>query len=97
MKRINDQKETWNFALFVRGKEPASLLAFQALTRLCDRHLRGKCTIDIVDVELHPRQARREGIEQTPTLLKRGPPPRIELCGELHEAGQMAADLGLVE
>ena len=96
MKRIKGQNEIWDLALFVRGKEPESLLAFQALTRLCDRHLRGRCTIDIVDVELHPQLAQREGIEQTPTLLKRGPPPRIKLSEDLRETGQMAAGLGLI-
>ena len=97
MRRTEVQREIWDLALFVTNKDPESLLAFKALSRLCDEHLRGRCKIDIVDVNLHPQLARREGIDAIPTLVKRGPPPKVKLVGDLHDLGRMAVELGLIE
>lgn len=86
----------WDLALFVSGTSAESILAFQTLTKLCDKHLVGKYRVEIVDVELHPDRARKEGIVEAPTLVKYGPPPALKLAGDLYDFERLAEGLGLI-
>ncbi len=69
--------------------------ALANLRRICDRHLAGKYTIQVVDLVKYPEQARIAGIVAVPTLVLRSPYP-IRICiGDLSNFDQVLSGLGV--
>jgi circadian clock protein KaiB len=66
------------------------------LTELCDRHLRGRHEIEVVDVLREPQRALSEGVYLTPTLVKVSPDPVRRVVGSLSESRPVLEALGLV-
>jgi hypothetical protein len=56
-KYATPREETYVFRLFVAGDESHSLQARRNLARLCEEHIKGRYTIDIVDVLKDPSTA----------------------------------------
>jgi circadian clock protein KaiB len=81
--------------LFVAGDGPNSVRALLNLTELCDRHLRGRHEIEVVDVLLEPQRALSEGVYLTPTLVKVSPDPVRRIVGSLSESRPVLEALGL--
>ena len=52
----SDAKE-WNLRLYVAGQTPRSIAAFANLKKICEEHLSGRYTIEIVDLLKHPQLA----------------------------------------
>ena len=42
--------ETWRLRLYVAGQTPKSIAAFANLKKLCEEYLKGKYTIEVVDL-----------------------------------------------
>jgi circadian clock protein KaiB len=81
--------------LFVAGDGPNSVRALANLTELCDRHLRGRHEIEVVDVLREPQRALSEGVYLTPTLVKVSPDPVRRVVGSLSESRPVLEALGL--
>jgi circadian clock protein KaiB len=75
--------EVWELRLYVAGKTAKSVAAFENLERLCEQHLRGKYTIEVVDLLVHPRLARDDQIIAIPTLVRKLPEPIRKVIGDL--------------
>jgi len=73
----------WELRLYVAGKTPKSLAAIANLQRLCDEHLAGKFTIEVVDLIVHPHLAKGDEIVAIPTLIRKLPPPIRRVIGDL--------------
>ncbi|MGE3177173.1 MAG: circadian clock KaiB family protein [Vicinamibacterales bacterium] len=74
---------TWNLRLYVAGQTPKSLLAFANLKRICDEHLAGAYSIDVIDLAAHPELARRDQVVAIPTLIRHLPEPVRKIIGDL--------------
>ena len=75
--------EQWELRLYVAGKTPKSVAAFDNLTRLCEAHLAGKYRIEVVDLLVHPQLARGDQIVAIPTLVRKLPQPIRKVIGDL--------------
>ena len=75
--------DQWDLRLYVAGKTPKSVAAFDNLTRLCEAHLAGKYRIEVVDLLLHPQLARGDQIVAIPTLVRKLPQPIRKVIGDL--------------
>ena len=53
-------EETWNLRLYVAGQTPKSLEAFSNLKKLCQTYLKGKYSIEIVNLSEHPELAKED-------------------------------------
>ena len=73
----------WELRLYVAGKTARSVAAFENLTRLCEEHLPGKYTIEVVDLLVHPQLARGDQIVAIPTLVRKLPEPIRKVIGDL--------------
>jgi circadian clock protein KaiB len=73
----------WDLRLYVAGKTPKSVAAFENLSRLCEKHLRGKYMIEVVDLLVHPQLAKGDQIIAIPTLVRKLPPPIRKVIGDL--------------
>jgi circadian clock protein KaiB len=90
----NGVKE-WNLRLFVTDWNPRCVVAYKNLSRICEEHLKDKCTIEVVDLLEHPEMARREQIVAVPTLVKTGPEPRRVMVGDFSQEAKVLKSLGL--
>jgi circadian clock protein KaiB len=77
--------QTWNLRLYVAGQTPRSLTAFANLRRLCDEHLTGRYTIEVIDLMKSPQLAQSDQILALPTLVRKLPEPIKRIIGDLSD------------
>ncbi len=85
--------EEWVLRLYVAGQTPKSLAAFANLKRLCEEHLAGRYTIEVIDLLEHPQLARGDQIFAVPTLVRRLPPPLRKIIGDLSNTEKVLVGL----
>jgi circadian clock protein KaiB len=89
------KRETHVFRLFVAGNESNSLQARENLARLCEEHIKGRYTIDTVDVLKDAASAYKNHVLVTPTLILVKPLPAVTVFGNLNDTRQVLAALRL--
>ena len=87
--------EVWHLRLYVAGASPKSLKAFANLRRLCDEHLAGRYSIEVVDLVESPRLARTDDIVAIPPLVRRLPAPMRKIVGDLSNTDRVLLNLQL--
>jgi circadian clock protein KaiB len=75
--------DNWNLRLYVAGQTPKSLAAFANLKRICEEHLAGRYTIEVVDLLKDPQLAAGDQILAIPTLVRKIPQPIKKIIGDL--------------
>lgn len=88
-----DEKNTWNLRLYVAGQTPKSMTAIANLRRVCDEHLAGKFTIEVIDLTQNPQLAVDDQIVAIPTLVRRLPTPLRKIIGDLSDTGRVLVSL----
>ncbi|MBI5845637.1 MAG: circadian clock protein KaiB [Deltaproteobacteria bacterium] len=81
--------EPIKFILFVAGQEPNSVIAARNLERLCQEHLPGCHTIEVIDVFQNMDIAFKNNIIITPTLIKVAPDPSVTIFGSLRDSQKL--------
>ena len=81
--------------LYVTGTTPKSTRAVHNLIQWCQEYLTGRYDLEVIDIYQQPALAQAEDIIAVPTLLKKQPLPVRKLLGDLSNAQQLAAGLGL--
>jgi circadian clock protein KaiB len=85
----------WELRLYVAGKTARSVAAFDNLKRLCEEHLPGQYTIEVVDLLVHPQLAKGDQIVAIPTLVRKLPPPIRKVIGDLSNVERTLVGLQL--
>jgi circadian clock protein KaiB len=88
--------DPWLLRLYVAGQTPKSLVALANLQRLCEDHLKGHYTIEVIDLVVTPRLARDDQILAIPTLVRRLPKPMHRIIGDLSNTERVLAGLNLI-
>ena len=81
--------------LYVAGQSPKSVQAIENLRRVCEEHLQGRYTIELIDLLEHPKLARGDEIIAVPTLVRRLPEPIRKIIGNLSDTEQVLVGLQL--
>jgi circadian clock protein KaiB len=89
------QAGLWNLRLYVAGQTPRSLTAFANLKRICEEHLSGRYTIEVVDLIKHPQLAAGDQIVAIPTLVRKLPEPLRKIVGDLRDTERALVGLQL--
>ncbi len=71
MKVTPPRPATWELRLYVAGQTSKSVNAFGNLKRICEDHLEGRYSIEVVDLLLQPQLARGDQILAVPTLVRK--------------------------
>jgi circadian clock protein KaiB len=79
----------------VAGRTPKSATAVANLKRLCEEHLPGRYTIEVVDLLEHPQLAAGDQIVAIPTLVRKLPPPLRKIVGDLSNSERTLVGLQL--
>ena len=85
----------WELRLYVAGQTPKSVAAFANLKRLCEEHLAGRYTIEVVDLVKHPQLAEGDQIIAVPTLVRKLPEPVRKIVGDLSSTERALVGLQL--
>ena len=88
--------DNWELRLYVAGQTPRSLAASANLKRLCEDRLKGRYTIEVIDLAKTPQLAKDDQILAIPTLVRKLPEPVRKIIGDLSNTERVLAGLDLV-
>lgn len=87
--------ELWKLRLFVAGQTPKSIRAFANLKVLCEKRLKGRYQIEVIDLLEHPHMARGDQIVAIPTLEIKLPQSVQRIIGDLSYTDRVLVGLAL--
>jgi circadian clock protein KaiB len=90
-----DSAEKWNLRLYTAGQSPKSLAALDNLKRVCEAHLAGRYSIEVIDLLKNPRLAKDDQIVAIPTLVRKLPEPLRRIVGDLSDTERTLVGLQL--
>jgi circadian clock protein KaiB len=90
-----ESEDPWVLRLYVAGQTPKSQVAFANLKRFCEERLKGRYTIEVIDLMETPRLARDDQILAIPTLVRRLPKPMRKIIGDLSNTERVLVGLDL--
>src|SRR5262245_3235920 len=85
----------WILRLYVAGQTARSIAAIENLKAICEGHLEGKYTIEVIDLAQNPRLARTDQIVAVPTLVRKLPEPIRKIIGDLSNQQRVIVGLKL--
>nr|WP_154280586.1 circadian clock KaiB family protein [Pedobacter petrophilus] len=81
--------------LYVAGKTTKSVVALENLKKICEDHLAGKYSIEVVDLLEKPQLAEGDQILAIPTLVKKVPEPVRKIIGDLSNVEKVLVGLDI--
>ena len=88
-------REMWNLRLYVAGKTQRAITAFENLEKICEEHMAGKYSIEVIDLLKNPQLARGDQIIAVPTLVRKLPKPVRKIIGDLSNKEKVLVGLDL--
>ncbi|HUZ66987.1 MAG TPA: circadian clock KaiB family protein [Beijerinckiaceae bacterium] len=85
----------YNLRLYVAGQTPKSLAAIANLKRVCEDHLAGRYTIEVIDLLVTPQLAAGDQIVAIPTLVRYLPTPIKRIIGNLSDTERVLVGLDI--
>lgn len=83
--------------LYVAGELPNSLRARENLRQICEEHLDGRYTLEVVDFLEEPARALQDGVLVTPALVRLEPQPQRTVVGSLSDTAAVLMALDLTD
>ena len=90
------KKDNYQLRLYVAGQTPKSVMAFANLKKICEEHLKGRYTIEVIDLVKNPKLAGGDQILAIPTLVRKLPQPIKKIIGDLSNKERVLVGLDLV-
>jgi circadian clock protein KaiB len=81
--------------LYVSRSTLKSKVAVENIQRVCEEHLKGRYSLEVIDIHLHANLARDEQIVAVPTLIKQLPQPLQRLVGDMSDLNKVLFGLDL--
>ena len=78
------------------GQTPKSIKAFANLKKICEEHLKGRYTIEVIDLLENPQLAKGDQILAIPTLVRKLPEPIRKIIGDLSNTQRVLVGLNIV-
>jgi len=86
---------TFELRLYVAGKTPRAARAFANLHTICEEHLAGRYTIEVIDLLKDPQLGHGDQILALPTLVRKLPQPIKKIIGDLSNTERVLVGLDL--
>lgn len=87
--------EKYHLRLFVTGVTPRSTRAISNIREICEEYLKGRYTLEVVDIYQQPELAKEEQIVAAPTLVKKSPLPLRRFIGDLSNRDRILSGLNV--
>ncbi len=81
--------------LYISGETSNSVASTWNLKSLLDEELKGRYSLEVINVLDNPERAQEDNILATPTLIKASPPPERRVVGDLSDRKKVLLGLGL--
>jgi circadian clock protein KaiB len=94
-KEAKNTLDVWELRLYVAGQTQNSMRAFANLQKICEEHLKGKYTIEVVDLLKNPQLAAGDQILAIPTLVRKIPEPLRKIIGDLSNTERVLVGLDI--
>jgi circadian clock protein KaiB len=91
----NDDAQRYKLCLFITGSTPRSMRAIENMREICDENLKGRYSLEVIDIYEHPEATRELQIVASPTLVKILPEPLRRIIGDLSDKDRVLAGLNL--
>lgn len=85
----------YSLRLYVAGQTAKSLTAIANLKRICEEHLAGRYTIQVIDLLVNPQLAEGDQIIAIPTLVRHLPQPLKRIIGNLSNTERVLVGLDI--
>jgi circadian clock protein KaiB len=85
METRNDEECKYVLHLYITGATPNSTRAVTNLTMICEEHLKGKYSLEVIDVYQQGEIAIQKQIIALPLLIKKLPLPERRLIGDMSD------------
>ena len=82
--------------LFVISNTPDSSRAIKNINIICEKYLKGRYSLEIIDINEHPEWATNENIFAIPLLLKKNPLPAEKLIGDLSDTQKILTVFNII-
>jgi len=89
-------KQEYILKLYITGMSMSSIRAIENIKSICEEHLQGRYTLDIVDIYKFPDTMYENNIIASPTLIKHSPEPFKKLLGDLSDRNKVLGALGII-
>ncbi len=94
--RLAEQEESsYVLTLFVTGASDMSGRAIANVQALCEAHLQGRYTLEVIDVHRDASLMSVHDVVAAPTLIKEMPLPKRMLVGDLSDTARVLAALDI--
>ena len=92
------QKKDFEYvlSLFITGATPNSIRAVTNIKEICEDHLKGRYSLEIIDVYQQGALAEKEQLIALPILIKKQPLPERRMIGDLSDTQKVLKGLGLI-
>jgi circadian clock protein KaiB len=90
-----DLSATYSMRLYIAGQTNRSTAAIANLKKICETHLAGRYTIEVIDLMKTPQLARDHQILAVPTLIRELPEPLKRVIGDLSDTERALVGLDL--
>lgn len=88
-------EEIWELRLYVAGQTVKSVTALANLKKYCEEHLKGRYTIEVIDLLQNPQLAEGDQILAIPTLVRKVPSPIRKIIGDLSNQERVLVGLDI--
>lgn len=88
--------EKYILRLFVAGMSPNSVRAVENIKAICEKYLKGRYGLVIIDIYQQPAFALSENIIAIPVLIKKFPFPEERLIGDLSDTERVLKGLRII-
>ncbi len=83
--------------LYISGITPRSTEAIENIRAVCEKNLKGRYTLEVIDIYQQPELARDAQVIAAPTLIKSLPLPLRRIIGDLSSKDRILVGLNLFE
>jgi circadian clock protein KaiB len=93
LKRSKEEK--YILRLYVTGVTPRSTKAITNVKEICEKYLKGRYELEVIDIYQQPKLAQGEQIIAVPTLIKKLPLPLRRLIGDMSDTEKFLVGIDL--
>ena len=91
------KKKDYILRLFITGATPNSVRALSNIREICENHLKGRYTLEIIDVYQQADIAEKEQLIALPLLIRKNPLPEKRLIGDMSDVEKVLKGLEINE
>jgi len=79
------KKKDYILRLFITGATPNSVRALSNIKEICENYLKGRYSLEIIDVYQQVDIAQKEQLIALPLLIRKNPLPERRLIGDMSD------------